>query len=93
MVKNMFGDWRPIFSNGTTITQKRLGGHLNYLPIKFVISLRDQGKLVFFESSSSGYSSSSVSCFALYCRVVSCRFVCAYLRASPFNTANYSESS
>lgn len=47
MAENLEGDWRPIFSNGTTITQKRLGNrHVNYLPIKFVISLKpNEGRL------------------------------------------------
>jgi hypothetical protein len=47
MAQDLKGDWRPIFSSGTTITQARLGGRaLNYFPIKAVISLRpEEGKI------------------------------------------------
>ena len=47
MAQELKGDWRPIFSSGTTITQARLGGRpLNYFPIKAVISIRPEvGKI------------------------------------------------
>ena len=47
MAESLKGDFRPVFSSGTPITQKRLGGHrLNYFPIKAVISLLpEEGKI------------------------------------------------
>lgn len=47
MTQELEGNWRPVFSSGTTITQARLGGkRLNYFPIKAVISLKpDEGKI------------------------------------------------
>ena len=46
MASNLEGDWRPIFSTGTAITQNRLGGRrVNYFPIKAVISFRTDGRV------------------------------------------------
>ena len=47
MTRSLEGNWRPVFSSGTPITQARLGGRrLNYFPIKGVISLQpDEGKI------------------------------------------------
>lgn len=41
MMQDLIGDWSPIFTSGTTTTQKRLGNRrMNYFPIKAVISFR-----------------------------------------------------
>ncbi|KAL7565964.1 hypothetical protein ACA910_008420 [Epithemia clementina (nom. ined.)] len=47
MTQALAGNFRPIFSSGTPITQARLGGRrLNYFPIKAVISLLpEEGKI------------------------------------------------
>ena len=40
MKKQLNGDWRLVFTTGTANTQKKIGGKVNYFPIKAVQSFR-----------------------------------------------------
>lgn len=50
MLKNLKGDWRLVFTTGTGDTQKKIGGRINYFPIKAVQSFNPSSQPMTIEN-------------------------------------------